>query len=763
MRAWLTVAAMTAAASMATAAAAPTGPGPWADARLSPDQRARLVVRAMTRDEKFQLIRSQFAIPEAIKRLPLPPGAIVGVGHVPGIARLGIPALRETDAGQGVTQPGRRPKDEGATALPSGLAIAASWDPRIARAGGAMIAGEARYKGFNVLLAGGINLMREPRNGRNFEYAGEDPLLAGRIVGESIRAIQSRHVLSTIKHFALNDQETARMSIDVRIGEQAMHESDLLAFRLAIERGRPGAVMCAYNRVNGDYACEHDELLNRVLKRDWRYPGFVMSDWGAVHSAAKAANAGLDQQSAGESFDDQVYFDGPLRQALRTGEVPAQRLDDMVQRILRSLFAAGLYDHPVDRPSERPSERLSDRPSDRRLPYEPLDVTANLIVARDALEAGAVLLRNEQGLLPLNARDGAIAVIGRHIDKGVLAGGGSSLVRPRGGNAVPGIGPTGWPGPVLYDPNPPLKAIRDKGPTIAFNDGRDAAAAARLARNSHTAVVFVEKWATESVDSPDLTLPDGQDALVSAVAQANPRTVVVVVNNGPVAMPWLQQVGAVLVAWYPGSAGSEAIANLLFGKVSPSGRLPFTWPRDLSQLPRPLLEGAGLQPPAPMPASVDYDIEGADVGYRWFQRTGRQPLFPFGHGLSYTTFTQQTGPVRWVRGAPQLTVTVRNTGSRAGADVVQVYAAVPDAPAAPGVSNASIRRLAGFAKTSTLRPGARQTLRIALEPRLLAHYDPAARRFTMPAGRYELFVGRSAIDLDPPHPLTLATPRPLAR
>lgn len=719
---------------------------PWADSRLSPDQRARLVVRAMTRDEKLQLIRSQFAIPEAIKRLPLPPGAIVGVGHVPGIARLGIPALRETDAGQGVTQPGRRPKDEGATALPSSLAIAASWDPRIARAGGAMIAGEARYKGFNVLLAGGINLMREPRNGRNFEYAGEDPLLAGRIVGESIRAIQSRHVLSTIKHFALNDQETARMSIDVRIGEQAMHESDLLAFRLAIERGRPGAVMCAYNRVNGDHACEHDELLNRVLKRDWRYPGFVMSDWGAVHSAAKAANAGLDQQSAGESFDEQEYFDGPLRQALQAGEVPARRLDDMVQRILRSLFAAGLYDHPVD--------RSFDRPSDRRLPDEPLDVTANLIVARDALEAGAVLLRNEHGLLPLNARDGAIAVIGRHIDKGVLAGGGSSLVRPRGGNAVPGIEPTGWPGPVLYDPNPPLKAIRDKGPTIAFNDGRDVAAAATLARNSHTAVVFVEKWATESVDSPDLALPDGQDALVSAVAQANPRTVVVVVNNGPVAMPWLQQAGAVLVAWYPGSAGSDAIANLLFGKVAPSGRLPFTWPRDLSQLPRPLLEGAGLQPPAPMPAKVDYDIEGADVGYRWFQRTGRQPLFPFGHGLSYTTFTQQTTGVRWVAGAPQVTVTVRNTGSRAGADVVQVYAAVP---------GAATRRLAGFAKTSTLRPGARQTLSIALEPRLMAHYDVKARRFMMPAGRHELFVGRSATDLDPPRALTLKAPRPLAR
>ena len=730
---WLTAATV---AALTFAAGPADARHPWSDPHLSPDQRARLVVRTMTHDEKFQLIRSQFAIPEAVKKLPLPPGAIVSVGHVPGIARLGIPALRATDAGQGVTQPGRRPKDEGATALPSGLAIAASWDLRVAAAGGAMIADEARYKGFNVLLAGGVNLMRDPRNGRSFEYAGEDPLLAGRMVGESIRAIQGRQVLSTVKHFALNDQETARTSIDVRIGEQAMHESDLLAFRLAIERGRPGAVMCAYNRVNGDYACEHDQLLNRVLKRDWGYPGFVMSDWGAVHSAAKAASAGLDQQSAGETFDDQVYFDEPLRRALQAGELPAQRLDDMVRRILRSLFATGLYDHPVDGPSS----------------HRPPDVKANLAVARAALEAGAVLLRNERGLLPLTARDGAIAVIGRHIDKGVLAGGGSSLVRPRGGNAVPGIEPTGWPGPVLYDPNPPLQAIRDQGATIAFHDGRDVDAAARLARNSHTAVVFVEKWATESVDSPDLTLPDRQDALVSAVAQANPRTVVVVVNNGPVAMPWLEQVGAVLVGWYPGSAGSEAIANLLFGKVSPSGRLPFTWPRDLSQLPRPVLEGAGQQAPAPMPVSVDYDIEGADVGYRWFQRTERQALFPFGYGLTYTTFARQASQVLWVRSAPQLTVTVRNTGTRAAADVVQVYAAVP------GVS---ARRLAGFAKTATLRPGARQTLSVALEPRLLARYDVTARRFTMPAGRYQLFVGRSATDLDPPQTVTLSAPRPL--
>jgi len=704
-------------AACACALAAPARP--WSDAGQSPDARARALVRQLTEAEKFRLIHGVFAQPDQAHNWAMPAGAIGSAGYVPGIPRLDIPGQQQSDAGLGVANPVNVRTGDVATALPSGLATASSWDPQIAFAGGAMIGGEAWHKGFNVMLAGGVDLQRDPRNGRNFEYAGEDPLLAGTLVGETIRGIQSEHVLSTVKHYALNDQETARTTIDVRIGERAMRESDLLAFELAIARGRPGSVMCSYNKVNGDWACENDFLLNQVLKKDWRYPGFVMSDWGATHSAAKAANAGLDQESAAEVFDKEVYFDAPLKQALAHGEVSRARLDDMVTRILRSMFAVGLFDHPPQK--------------------GPIDADANLAVAQRTLEAGAVLLRNERTLLPLASDLHSIAVIGAHADKGVLAGGGSSMVIPRGGNAVTGLEPATWPGPVTYDPSSPLQAIRAAAghAKVEFASGDDPVAAAALARQAQVAVVFVQQWAAESLDAADLTLPNKQDALVAAVAKANPRTVVVLETNSPVAMPWLDQAGAVLEAWYPGNAGGQAIANLLFGRVNPSGRLPITWPRDLSQLPRPQLPGAVAAPGTPPPDTVDYGIEGADVGYRWFQRKQLQPLFPFGFGLSYTSFAQTAPQVTVRDGLPRVSVEVRNTGARAGADVVQIYAQLPGNP---------IRRLAGFAKV-TLAPGQARTVEVPLEPRLLSEFDMAKRRWIIRGGSYAIYAGRSATDL----------------
>jgi beta-glucosidase len=278
---------------------------------------------------------------------------------------------------------------------------------------------------------------------------------------------------------------------------------------------------------------------------------------------------------------------------------------------------------------------------------------------------------------------------------------------------------------------------------VDFDPGTDPVAAAALAARAQVAVVFVQQWAAESIDAADLVLPDHQDTLVEAVARANPRTVVVLETNSPVAMPWLDRVGAVLAAWYPGSAGGEAIANLLFGKVDPSGRLPISWPRSLAQLPRPVLEG--VVPGTSPPASVNYDIEGADVGYRWFQRQRLEPLFPFGYGLSYTRFEHDAAKVRLVDGVPQVAVRVRNVGTRAGADVVQVYAQTPDSP---------VRRLAGFAKAS-LAPGEARVLSVTLEPRLLARFDVARRRWVRSGGDFALFVGRSATDLAAPVHVTL--------
>jgi beta-glucosidase len=692
----------------ATSVHAADKPRPWMNTSLSPDKRADLVMAQLTQDEKFRLIRSEFGDNEKGKPQK-PAGALGSAGYTPAIERLGIPAVQETDAGLGVRSPGLTGK--GATALPAGLAVAATFDPAIAYAGGAMIGSQARRKGFNGLLAGGIDLVRDPRNGRNFEYAGEDPILAGTIVGNAIKGIQSQHIISTIKHYAINALETGRNTLSADIDETALRESDLLAFEIAIGIGQPASVMCSYNRINTVYACEHPWLLNTVLKQDWGYKGYVMSDWGGVHSSAAAANAGLDQESAGNVFDDQVYFDAPLRKDLADGKVPQARIDDMVHRILRSMFASGVIDHPVK--------------------AAPINFNADAVVARKAAEAGSVLLRNENDLLPLSATVKSVAVIGNHADKGVITGGGSSSVEPPEGNAVPGLEPTEWPGPVRYQPSAPLAAINAQtGGKAKYADGNDIAAAAKLAAESEVAVVFVQQWTAESFDPATMALDGNQDALVAAVARANPKTIVVIQNNGPVKMPWLSKVGAVLDVWYAGARGGEAIGNLLFGKVGPSGRLPVTWPKDESQLPRPVIVGGGF--PSGKPADkVDYNIEGADVGYRWFQKKNLTPLFPFGYGLTYTSFDYSAFKVRQVKGEVMADVTVKNTGKRAGIDVPQLYVTLPDG---------TPRRLAGWERVS-LKPGQSLTVHIRANPHALARYKDG---WKVAAGAYHFELGHSA-------------------
>lgn len=694
---------------------------PWLNPSLSPDQRASALVKAMTQDEKFRLIRSDYGS-NLDDNGPQPPGGRHNAAFIPAMPRLGLPKIEETDAGLGVAL--QHAWGDGATALPSGLATASSFDTDIARQGGAMIGREAHRMGFNVLLAGGVDLVRDPRNGRNFEYAGEDPLLAGTIVGAAVRGIESEHVLATVKHFALNDQETNRNEVDAQLDHAAAHDSDLLAFEIAIAEGKPGAVMCAYNRVDGDFACENDWLLNQVLKRDWKYPGFVMSDWGAVHSSAKAALAGLDQESAGDSFDKQVFFDQPLRADVKAGTVPQSRIDDMVYRIARSLFAAGVVDHPAKK--------------------APIDFAADAKISQHAAEAGAVLLRNEGALLPLSPKAESIAVIGSHADKGVVTGGGSSSVAPRGGNAVPGLTPTTWPGPRMYQRSAPLAAIGTRvDGRVSYASGDDIAAAAQLAKKSSVAVVFVQQWTSESFDVPTIALPGNQDALIAAVAEASPHTVVVLQTNGPVGMPWLNEVPAVMEAWYPGANGGEAIARLLFGEVAPSGHLPLTWPRDDNQLPRPVIHGAGLAaidlPPQGKPdASVDYNIEGADVGYRWFQKRNLTPLFAFGHGLTYTHFDYGTPRVSMVDGQVVMQVKVTNAGDRAGVAVPQLYVTSP--------GGERVRRLAGWQRVE-LKPGESRQLQITASAVRLADYDTSSHGWKRPAGNFKFELGRSAIDL----------------
>jgi beta-glucosidase len=689
---------------------------------LEAEVRAREIENQMTDDERFSLLVGVMGAGELwpLRDARIPPGVPLSAGYVPGIPRLGVPALLMSDAGLGVTNPGYRPGDT-ATALPSGLALAASFNPSLARISGDMIGQEARSRGFNVQLAGAINLARDPRNGRNFEYLSEDPLLSGTMAAESINGIQQQGVISTTKHYSLNCNETNRHWLNAVIDPDAHRESDLLAFEIAIERSQPGAVMTAYNKVNGDYAAANDVLINDVLKGAWGYRGWVMSDWGATPSW-ECAVAGLDQECGAQLdalFWQSEAFADDLRAAYLDGRLPKERLSDMVRRILRSMFAVGI-DHRETLPVP--------------------DMGAHNEIALQIARQGIVLLTN-RGILPVApASTARIAVIGGYAQFGVPAGYGSSAVVPPGGYArVIPIGGSGLEAGLrnLYLlPSSPLDELRKQLPNaqLEFDPGISPAEAALAARRADIAIVFAIRIEGEGFDGADLSLPWGQDALITAVSAANPNTVVVLETGNPVTMPWRDSVNAIVQAWYPGQAGGQAIAEILAGKVNPSGRLPITFPVDLGQTPRPELPDPGV--PWGTPTTIDY-FEGADVGYRWFARSGRTPMFAFGHGLSYTRFEYCD---LLVTGGDTINASfsVFNTGDRNGADVPQLYLT-----AAAGEQRL---RLLGFERVE-LAPGATCRVTIEADPRLLARYDGSAASWRIKPGAYSVAVGASAFAL----------------
>lgn len=703
-----------------------------------PGLRALGVLAQMTQAQEIALVDGQYGLPIG-NLYALPPGALGSAGFVATPTALGVPNIQESDAGLGVADPipplGTAPFRGSAgysVELPSFLGIAASFDPTLAFAGGAMIGREAHREGFNVLLAAGMDLTREPRCGRNFEYAGEDPLLAGTTAGQLVLGVQSQNVLSTVKHFALNAQETGRMVLSADIDEPSFRQSDLLAFEIAIETGQPGAVMCSYNRINGVYACENNFLLNQVLKQDWNYPGYVLSDWGAVH-AITDANAGLDQESADiidQLLNGSRFFAG-LGAAVQAGIVPQSRLDDMAERILRSGFATGIIDHPPV--------------------ITPIDAGADTATAQKAEEQAAVLLQNTGNILPLPKTIASIAIIGGNAMNGVMTGGGSSQVWPVGGPAQPIDASTIPPHPVIWNPSPPYAAIAQEAPAahITYSDGSSIQAAAAAAAAADVAIVFVDQPMSEGYDAPTLSLPPeevtgaDQDALVTAVMSANPHTIVVVESGGPVLMPWLGGVAAVLEAWFPGAAGGTAIAHVLFGDVDAAGRLPITFPASVQQLPRPVLDGTN---DPNLPFDVNYAIEGASVGYKWFRKQGETPLFPFGYGLSYTQFAfrnlQATGGA-----SVTASFDVTNTGTRAGYAVPQAYLSLPASAAADPF------RLVGWRKLY-LRPG--QTARVTLtaDPRLAANFDAVSQLWRTAAGPATVYLATSATDLLQGAPVT---------
>ena len=692
---------------------------PWMNPSLSADQRAAMVLKEMTLDEKITLLHGT-----GMKGLgpvsPLAVGSNGGAGYVVGIPRLGIPAIQMSDAAYGVRMSGENGRYS--TALPSNVGSAASWDLDAAYQYGRLIARELRAQGYNMSLGGGTNLTREPRNGRTFEYLGEDPVLAGRLVGQVMKAEQAEHVIGDIKHYALNDQESGRNAVNVSIDERAMRESDLLAFQIGIRDSGVAAVMCSYNRVSSEYACENKHLLTDIVKKDWNFPGFIVSDWGATHSTEKASAAGLDHEEPAE-----IFYGAPMKQAVESGKVSMTELDDHVRRVLRSMFISGIVDDP-------PVKSV-------------VDVIGGMEIAQKIEEQSIVLLKNESSQLPLDAsKVKSIAVIGAHADVGMISGGGSAQVDPPGGNVIlpPGKGNTTWQMHVWF-PTSPLKAVRAKAPAakILFDPGSNVNVAEAIAKKSDVAIVFAHQWESEGMDLPNLSLPDDQDQLIARVAAANPHTIVVLETGTAVTMPWAGQVSGILEAWYGGSRGAEAVANVLFGDVNPSGKLPMTFPKSEADLPHPTLIG----PPQPLSGDwreiakglpvfqVHYD-EGLKVGYKWYDAEHKSVLFPFGYGLSYTTFAYSN--LKATHAGVSFTVT--NTGQRAGAEIAEVYAGLPESTKEPP------KRLVGWAKLQ-LAAGEKREVEVPIDPLFLSIYNVDKNAMEIAPGQYELMVGGSSQDL----------------
>jgi beta-glucosidase len=672
----------------ALVAAGVTGVAAAVQAAPTPDARARAIVAKMTLDEK-------------ITELHGIGGASPDIRKVPGISRLGIPAFVITNGPAGATNGTVKPVPP-ATALPAPVGLAATWDVAAAGSYGQVMGAEARRLGNELLEGPDMNMARVPQNGRTFENLGEDPFLAGQVAVADIQGIQAKGEIAEAKHYLGNEQEANRFHLNDTIDERTMREIYLAPFEASVTQGHVGAVMCAYPQVNGTFSCENGTLLNSILKGEWRFDGVVTSDFGAVHSTVPSALNGLDLEMPSGKF-----FNSALKSAVQSGRVPVATIDDKLVRRFRKTMELGLWDSP---PSAHSITATQER--------------ADGAVARAIAAEGVVLLKNAGSRLPLGA--GAlrsIAVIGPFAGAAKTGGGGSSAVVPLH-TVTPVAG---------------IKSRAGSGVTVTFDDGSSTSSAAAAARAADVAVVMVGDAEAEGKDHP-ISLSGNQDALVSAVAAANPSTVVVVKSGSAVLMPWAGQVPAILEAWYPGEEDGNAVADVLFGAVNPSGRLPMTFPRQLADLPA---NTPSQYPSAPAPAGTiaqAHYSEGLLMGYRAYDAHGVAPLFPFGFGLSYTTFSLANLAIAPGSGGATVGLDVKNTGKRSGAQVVQVYVGQPAAAGEPP------RVLAGFQRVS-LAPGQTGHVSIALGARAFSHWDSAGHRWAVTPGAYQVLVGTSSRDI----------------
>jgi beta-glucosidase len=630
-------------------------------------------------------------------------------GNTTAIPSLCVPALRITDGPNGVAS-----GLTGATQLPAAVSAAATWDPAIVKTYGAVIGAEVAAKGADVDMGPAADIVRDPRWGRAYEEYGEDPFLTGQMAAADVEGVQSQGVIAMVKHFALYNEETYRNTPrdDVIVSDRVAHEIYLPPFQAAVEQGGAGAVMCSYATINGVDACQ-DRYLTNVLYGQWHFGGFVQSDGGATHSTVAAANAGLDDlESTGA-----VYFGPALEASVRDGRVPLSRLREMATRVLTTMFAFGLF-------NRAPTGSLDDSATS----------PAHAAVARAVADEGTVLLKNSGAVLPIPSTS-SIAVIGDDAGPDAITAGTSTS----SGHVI---------APYLVTPYQGIAAAAAPGSTVTYSQGNSPAEpngdpalqaqAVAAAQSASVAVVFAGMSEGESTDLSGISLSPAENALISAVTQANPNTVVVLDTGSAVTMPWLNSVKAVLEAWYPGQEDGNAIADILFGNVDPSGKLPVTFPSSLTDVP--------ASTPAQWPGvgrTVRYS-EGLFVGYRWYDAKGIAPLFPFGFGLSYTTFSfsnlHVTPSVLPVSRTTTATVDVTNTGNVNGAETVQVYVADPTSTGEPP------EQLEGFAKV-TVTPGQTVPVVISLGPRSFSIWNSIHQAWFATPGRYRVMVGDSSAHL----------------
>jgi beta-glucosidase len=791
-----------------TAAISPIAASPGALALTPGTGSVDTLLAAMTLDEKIGFVHGSSD-----------PASLGQAGYIPGVARLGVPPLRLTDgpAGVRVTQP--------STAMPAPVALASSFDPGLARQYGEIIGRNGRALGQDVLLSPMVNTIRVPYAGRNFETFSEDPLLSAKTVAGEVRGIQSQGLIATTKHYAENNQEQDRQTVDVRVGDQALHEIELAGFEAAVKAGT-GSIMCSYNQINGETGCGNTELLTTILKEQWGFRGWVMSDWGATHST-DAISAGLDQEMPGGT-----YLGTPLKSAIENGSLPVGHLNASVRRILDQMAVFGLLK------CASPAGAVAGC----QLPARPSFGTGvSNAVAQKVAEQGAVLLRNTDRALPLTGRTARdIALIGTPAQTPVIGGGGSSQVTPtsvttpraeitaRAGTRAtvtysPGIDTTGvvipaealsggpidltgaqaLPNGQNFDQTRTLTvpstgdyllnlsvaqgigALTVDGTQVASGFALSSqltsfratvhltagphrvrvsalgipgfltgplqvrlswvtpqaaqatlAEAVAQARTASTAVVFGYDEGTEGADRTSLALPFGQDALISAVAASNPNTVVVLNTGSAITMPWLGSVKSVLDLYYPGQMGGRATARLLFGDVNPSGKLSQTFPLDESHTPV-----AGDPARYPGVDGEEQYSEGIFVGYRWYDAEHQKALFPFGYGLSYSSFGYRNLHARPARGGGlSVTFTVHNTGRRAGSEVAQVY--LGPSSRVTGAQQA-VRALVGYDKVY-LRPGQSRTITVKVARRQLQHWDSTASGWRLGTGVRTVWAGSSS-------------------